>query len=97
MKISELQSKDVVNIANGKKLGKIYDLEIDMRRGKIKSLIIPGEAKLFGWGSNSQEWVIPWRRIVKIGSDVILVRLDSLLEDEHPIESHSLYSDENSI
>lgn len=76
MKISELQSKDVVNVGNGRKLGRIYDLELDLRRGKIRALIIPGDARLFGWISNGREWVIPWHRIVKIGSDVILVRLD---------------------
>ena len=76
MKISELQSKDVVNVGNGRKLGRIYDLELDLRRGKIRSLIIPGDSRLFGWVSHGQEWVIPWHRIVKIGSDVILVQLD---------------------
>jgi len=81
MKISELQSKDVVNIGNGRKLGRIYDLELDLRRGRIRALIIPGDARLFGWISNGREWVIPWHRIVKIGSDVILVRLEEGSQD----------------
>lgn len=84
MKISELQSKDVVNIANGRKLGRIYDLELDLRKGTIEAIIIPGEARLFGWFSNGQEWIIPWRQVVKIGSDVILVRLDEI--NDHPID-----------
>ena len=41
IKISELQAKDVVNVSDGRKLGQIYDLEIDLRLGKVKSLIIP--------------------------------------------------------
>lgn len=81
MKISELQSKDVVNIADGRKLGQIHDLELDLRQGTIKSIVVPSEMKLFGWFSNGQEWVIPWKQIVKIGSDVILVRLESRVED----------------
>lgn len=84
MKISELQSKDVVNVGNGRKLGKIYDLELDLRKGRIRSLIIPGESRLFGWVSHGQDWVIPWHRIVKIGSDVILVQLDEISDD--PVE-----------
>lgn len=76
MKISELQAKDVVNIADGRKLGQIYDLELDLRRGVIRAIVIPGESKWFGLVSGGHEWVIPWRQIVKIGSDVILVRLD---------------------
>lgn len=75
MKITELQSKDVVNIADGKKLGHIQDLELDLRQGAIKAIVVPTEQKLFSWLSNGQEVVIPWNNIVKIGSDVILVRL----------------------
>ncbi len=75
MKITELQSKDVVNIADGKKLGHIQDLELDLRQGTIKAIVVPTEQKLFSWLSSGQEVVIPWQNIVKIGSDVILVRL----------------------
>lgn len=81
MKISELQAKDVVNIADGRKLGHIIDLELDLRGGTIKAIVIPGETKLFGWLNGGQEWVIPWRQIVKIGSDVILVRMDNHVFD----------------
>ncbi|SHE61887.1 sporulation protein, YlmC/YmxH family [Seinonella peptonophila] len=84
MKISELQAKDVVNIADGRKLGQIVDLELDLRSGMIRSIVIPAESKLFSWFSSSQEWVIPWKQIVKIGSDVILVRMDSQIFDAVP-------------
>lgn len=77
MKISELQTKDVVNIMDGKKLGKIQDLDIDLRQGMIKAIIVPNGARLWGWMNGGQEWVIPWRQIIKIGSDVIFVRLTS--------------------
>ncbi|RAL26023.1 YlmC/YmxH family sporulation protein [Thermoflavimicrobium daqui] len=77
IKISELQAKDVVNIIDGRKLGQIHDLELDLRQGVIKAVIVPSETRFFGWFSGGQEWVIPWKQIIKIGSDVILVRLDS--------------------
>lgn len=93
MKISELQTKDVVNIANGERLGQIYDLELDLQRGKIQSLIIPGDVKLFGWLSSGQDWVIPWHQVVKIGSDVILVKVHQGLENPHL----HFDSDENGI
>ena len=83
MKISELQAKDVVNIADGRKLGQIYDLELDLRQGTIRALVVPSESKWFGFVSSGQEWVIPWRQIVKIGSDVILVRLDGRERDPY--------------
>lgn len=81
MKISELQAKDVVNVADGKKLGHIQDLELDVNQGTIKAIIVPLEKRMIHWLSSGQEVVIPWQQIVKIGSDVILVRLGSRYQE----------------
>ncbi|TCP70409.1 YlmC/YmxH family sporulation protein [Baia soyae] len=81
IKISDLQSKEVVNIADGRKLGQIHDLDLDLRGGVVRAIIVPGETKFFGWFAGGQEWVIPWKQIVKIGSDVILVRLDHRFQE----------------
>jgi YlmC/YmxH family sporulation protein len=75
MRISEFQTKDVVNVANGKKLGNIGDIDIDLDTGKIRSLIILGSGKMLGLFGREESVVIPWQNIVKIGADVILVRL----------------------
>ncbi|GGA32695.1 hypothetical protein GCM10007416_01610 [Kroppenstedtia guangzhouensis] len=92
IKISELQAKDVVNVSDGRKLGQIYDLEIDLRLGKVKSLIIPGESRLFGLFTGGKEWVIPWSQIVRIGTDVILVRLEPRRSYEEVPEPRPLLS-----
>ncbi|MBB5323765.1 YlmC/YmxH family sporulation protein [Anoxybacillus tepidamans] len=76
IKISEFQTKDVVNVANGKKLGNIGDIDINLQTGQIESLIILGAGKVLGLFGREEETVIPWRNIVKIGTDVILVRLN---------------------
>ncbi|TDQ42338.1 YlmC/YmxH family sporulation protein [Aureibacillus halotolerans] len=81
MKISELQSKDVVNVADGKRLGTVGDLEIHPRTGKIEALIVPGEGKILGF-KREAETIIQWGQIVKIGADVILVRKQELLQEE---------------
>lgn len=84
IKISELQAKDVVNIQDGQKLGQIHDVEIDLKMGQIKAIVVPAESRLFGLFSGGREWIIPWRQIVKIGTDVILVRLNSTsFADDH--------------
>lgn len=75
MRISELQSKDVVNISDGKRLGTIGDLDIDTDSGLIRAVVVPGQAKFFGMVGAGQDIVVPWNQIVKIGSDVILVDL----------------------
>ncbi|MFV9509974.1 YlmC/YmxH family sporulation protein [Tepidibacillus sp. LV47] len=76
MKISEFQTKDVVNIYDGKKLGIVQDVEIDLKTGRVEALVIPNQGKLFGLFGNGTEYIIPWKNIVKIGLDVVLVKLD---------------------
>ncbi|MBB6729635.1 PRC-barrel domain-containing protein [Cohnella zeiphila] len=77
MKISDFQTKDVINIVDGKKLGQVSDLELDLRQGRIDSIVVPTATRFFGmFGGGGSDVVIPWRNIVKIGADVVLVRLD---------------------
>ncbi|HEY0829119.1 MAG TPA: YlmC/YmxH family sporulation protein [Bacilli bacterium] len=78
MKISDFQTKDVINIVDGKKLGQISDLELDLRQGRIESIVVPTDSKFFGWFGTGTDVVIPWRNIVKIGLDVVLVKLDDM-------------------
>lgn len=40
LRISEFQIKDVVNVADGKKLGNISDIEINLISGKIDAIVI---------------------------------------------------------
>ncbi|MBN2908353.1 YlmC/YmxH family sporulation protein [Polycladomyces sp. WAk] len=89
IKISELQAKDVVNVQDGQKLGQIHDVEIDLKMGQIKAIVVPAENRLFGLFSGGKEWVIPWRQIVKIGTDVILVRLHSTTSSYEYYDNHS--------
>ncbi|MGO0062052.1 YlmC/YmxH family sporulation protein [Brevibacillus fluminis] len=76
VKISDFQTKEVVNILDGKRLGQIADLEIDLRQGRIEAIIVPGPGKFLGFFSSGNDYVIPWRNIVKIGKDVVLVRVE---------------------
>ncbi|SDL76460.1 YlmC/YmxH family sporulation protein [Sediminibacillus halophilus] len=72
--LSELQIKDVIVVDDGKRLGNITDLEIDVDRGKITFLVIGLKGKMMGLFGKEEEVVIPWESIVTIGSDVILVK-----------------------
>ena len=90
IKISELQSKEVINISDGRRLGQIHDLELDLREGVIKAIVVPGESKLFGLISGGREWVIPWRQVVKIGTDVIFVRISHPNPNSNELETRPL-------
>jgi YlmC/YmxH family sporulation protein len=76
MKISDFQTKDVINIVDGRKLGQISDIELDLRGGRIKAIVVPSPGKFFGFFQGGTDIIIPWRAIVKIGADVVLVKLD---------------------
>ncbi|WP_264752872.1 YlmC/YmxH family sporulation protein [Bacillus sp. ZJS3] len=76
IRISELQMKDIINVSDGKRLGNIGDIEIDMDTGKIESIIIAKQTRTLGIFGKDIEIVIHWKEIVKIGEDVILVRVN---------------------
>jgi len=91
MKISEFQTKDVVNILDGRRLGQITDLEINLKLGQIDAIVVPGQGKFLGFFGGGNDLVIPWRNIIKIGKDVVLVRLEESLIQQPPNEKDNEY------
>ena len=73
IKITELKNRDVVNVNDGRRLGVIGDLDVDLERGVVNSIIIPTQKGFWSKFSASKEHVISWKKIVKIGVDTILV------------------------
>ena len=82
MRISDLRLLDVVNVKDGRRLGPIKDLDLDLEKGVVKGIIVPGPSRswgLFGSGK-SEDYIVPWDRVKKIGVDVILVDANDLPE-----------------
>ena len=75
---SELREKEIINICDGARLGRISDLELDDCTGTICSIVVPGPPRLLGLIRGTEELVIPFCKIQKIGDDVILVDLNDL-------------------
>ncbi|NLV37450.1 MAG: YlmC/YmxH family sporulation protein [Clostridiaceae bacterium] len=73
---SDFKQKEVVNISDGRRLGFVCDVEIDLEQGKVEAVVLPGVGRLFGLLGKESEFIIPWEKIVKIGEDIILVDLD---------------------
>lgn len=82
MRISELRMLDIVNIKDGRRLGPIKDLDLDLERGAVKGIIIQGASHSWGFfrGNRTEDIGIPWERVKKIGVDVILVDAQDLPE-----------------
>jgi YlmC/YmxH family sporulation protein len=72
--LTELQLKEVILMEDGRRLGNIADLEINPNNGKIEAIILFVKDKKGNFFSKSDELIIGWNQIVRIGSDVILVR-----------------------
>jgi len=74
--ISELRSKEVVNVCDGRRFGYVCDVEVDVCEGKVVYIVVPGEGG--GIFSKSEDIRIPWKCITHIGEDIILVDVKEL-------------------
>ena len=77
MSFSDLKQKDVINICEGRKLGRPIDLILN-DNACIEALVVPGSEGGFLslLRPDREGCVIPWRRVRQIGDDVILVEVD---------------------
>lgn len=71
MHLSELQTKEIINMSTGKRLGVIVDVIVG-EDGNIRSLIL--EEKRGRRLAGREEYEINWNQIAKIGDDIILVK-----------------------
>ena len=71
----ELKKKEVINTVDGRSLGYISDFVFDICYGKILSVIVSPPFK-FSFLSGNECVCICWSDICKIGSDVVLVKID---------------------
>lgn len=73
---SDFRQKEVINISDGRRLGFVCDVEINLESGKLDAIVIPGEGRLFNFFGKDNYYVIPWSNIKKIGEDIILVEFN---------------------
>ena len=73
MLLSDLQTKDIINMTDGNNIGRIVDAKIDST-GKIVYFIAE-ERKLIRKVTRGGEVTFNFEKIRKIGEDVILVDL----------------------
>ena len=84
MRLFELRQKEVINISDCKRLGFVSDVEVDIKDGHIKALVVPGCGKVWGIFGREGEYIIPFPKICQIGKDLILV---DMKEEEFCTES----------
>ncbi len=74
---SELKRKEVINVADGKHLGKICDLKFTFPEGRTEGFWLTGGK---GFKLTKQDIYLPLGCVTKIGEDAVLVNL----KDEPP-------------
>lgn len=70
----ELRSKQVVNVLDGKVLGRICDVIFSRQSARVLGFMVPGEGS-FSLFKRKGDVFIPFERVCKIGVDVVLVEI----------------------
>ena len=70
-RFSSLQEKEVINICDGKRLGCVCDLELDIVTGKICTLVIPEDGGKWNFFGKELAFFVPLRCIRRIGDDIL--------------------------
>ncbi len=76
-RISDMRSKEVINITDGERLGFIYDVLFSAETGRITAVILPGGSKLLGLLGRDEDVMIPWENIRRVSNDVVLVEVEA--------------------
>ncbi|WP_455544206.1 YlmC/YmxH family sporulation protein [Intestinibacter sp.] len=76
MRISDIMEKEIINVKNGKKLGFITDIDLDVENGKVSSFSITGSSGSF-FSRGAEIDTVFWRDILRIGCDTIIVSIGS--------------------
>ena len=72
-RFTDLHCKEVICVCDGRRLGYISDVCVEIPTGNVASIVVPGPCRFFGLFGRQDDYVIPWSRICKIGPDIVLV------------------------
>ena len=78
IKATQLETKDIVNLSDGAKLGPVKDLHIDIETGKVVALVLQAPRRYMGLMRSGRDMVIPWDLVKKFGVDTLLVDLQPM-------------------
>lgn len=79
IRVSDIMDKEIINVKNGKRMGFITDIDMDINEGKVISFSISGDSGRSFFSRGYEEQSISWNDILKIGCDTIIVNIGSEL------------------
>ena len=89
MKFTELRCKEVICVADGRRLGFVCDVLVEVPDGCVKAIIVPGPCRIFGLFGRRDDFIIPWNCIKRIGPDIVLVEIKP---DDCRVPRHKLWT-----
>lgn len=78
---SQLKQKDVINLNDGKNLGRICDITFTFPEGDVTGFTATG---CKGFRFSKQEVSLPFSAVVKVGEDAVLVKVGKEREKDCP-------------
>lgn len=86
--VNDLREKEVINVCDGRRLGYVYDVEVEACSGRIVAIIVLFDCRVFGFGK-CEELVIPWDKISCFGEDAVLVSIGADIYERLKCEGRS--------
>ncbi len=74
VKFSELKQKDVINVIDGRNLGRVCDITFNFPENEVCGITVTG---CKGFRFSRQDIFLPMNCVQKIGKDAVLVKLEN--------------------
>ncbi|MBR6765205.1 MAG: YlmC/YmxH family sporulation protein [Clostridia bacterium] len=84
MNFSDLRKKEVINVCDGRRMGCICDIIIDVNNCRLEAIVVPGCFSFSNLFQKQRNIIVPWNKIRKLGDDVIIVDV--------PVNTHCGYN-----
>ena len=77
----EIRNKEVINIYDGKSMGFVCDIEINLKEGRIDGIVLPGDKSFMKiCGRETNDYIVKWKYVKTVGEDVILVDVPPVMD-----------------
>ena len=73
VKFTDLQCKEVICVSDGRRLGYVADVLVEVPEGRVCSILVPSPHRNLGLLGSREDFIIPWDCIRRIGPDIVLV------------------------
>ena len=83
-RMESLRDKEVINVKDGGRIGFVSDVELETEEAKLTAVVVYGRLRLFGLLGREADFVVPWKDVVHIGEDTVLVSYEPPARTQRP-------------